>query len=103
MLTRRVDISFLRRIRVQHRLIGTRPIAFSLADLTPVAFERLQAGEIVSSESKEFGEVSSTKLFTAKKPTQLMIGDVGPQHEVGIVVFELFDCAVALASVVNRL
>lgn len=82
-------------------LIRARRIAFRLADLTPVAFERFQAGEIECSEGKEFGEVSRLKLVTAKKSPQLMIGDVRPQHEGGIVPLELFNRAVGLAPAVD--
>jgi hypothetical protein len=43
------------------------------------------------------------ELLTAKKPSQLVILDMRLKHEVGIVVFELIDCAISLAPAVNRL
>ena len=39
---------------------------------------------------------------TTQEPPQLVIGDVRPEREVGNVVSELLDCAIALTAAIDR-
>ena len=87
--------------RLLRMLVRTCPTSFRSAELSSVAFECFNTGKVVRTKGKLFGKASGLKLVTAKKPSQFVIGDVRPQHEIGIVVFKLFHRAVALASLVD--